>query len=251
MPELIILGTAASVPDAEHDTVAMVLRGPDWAVLIECSGSSLYKLAQISIPRDHLSAVILTHRHADHVYGLPMLVQGAWLGGRTAPLPIYGPQETLDIGLKMLQLYDLDKQANMFPLDWRPVPLCEGQHVLTLWGVQITASPTYHGDLDTLALRLEREASGTAIVYSSDTEPCPAVTRLARGADLLIHEATGDRAGHTTPAQAAEIARQAGVSRLALIHYPVDGRSLDEWLAQATGFPGPVALARDGDVYPL
>ena len=100
MPELVILGTAASVPDAEHDTVALVLRGLEWAVLIECSGSSLYKLAQVGIPRDHLSAVILTHRHADHVYGLPMLVQGAWLGGRTAPLPIYGPQETLDIGLQ-------------------------------------------------------------------------------------------------------------------------------------------------------
>lgn len=168
MPELVILGTAVSVPDAEHDTVALVLRGPEWAVLIECSGSSLYKLAQVGIPRDHLSAVILTHRHADHVYGLPMLVQGAWLGGRTTPLPIYGPQETLDIGLQMLQLYDLDKQANMFPLLWRPVPLREDQHVLTLDGVRITAWPTCHGDLDTLALRLENEARGTAIVYSSD-----------------------------------------------------------------------------------
>ena len=83
------------------------------------------------------------------------------------------------------------------------------------------------------------------------TEPSPAVARLAAGADLLIHEATGGRDGHSTPAQAAEVAREAGVSRLALIHFPVDGRNLDEWLAQAAGFPGPVALARDGDVYPL
>lgn len=28
MPELIVLGTAASVPDAEHDTLALALRGP-------------------------------------------------------------------------------------------------------------------------------------------------------------------------------------------------------------------------------
>jgi hypothetical protein len=29
MPELIVLGSAASVPDAEHDTVSLLLRGPD------------------------------------------------------------------------------------------------------------------------------------------------------------------------------------------------------------------------------
>lgn len=251
MPELIILGTAASVPDAEHDTVGLVLRGPGWAVLIECCGNSLYKLAQAGIPRDDLSAVILTHRHADHVSGLPMLVQGAWLGGRKVPLPIYGPQETLDVGRQMLRLYDMENQTNMFSLDWRPVPLYEGQHVLTIGGVKITASPTRHLELDCLALRLENESSRVRIVYSSDTEPCPAVIRLASGANLLIHEATGNRAGHSTPVEAAKVAREAGVARLALIHYPIHDHNLDDWLAQASGFPGPVALARDGDVYSL
>ena len=251
MAELIVLGSAASVPDGEHDTVSLALRGPGWAILIDCGGSSLHKLARFGVALEEIRAVILTHRHADHIYGLPILIQGLWLGGREASLPIYGPAQTLDRARQLLALFDLDEREGMFDLGWHPVPLREGRRVLTVKDVEITSTPVIHAGNDTLALRFDNTATQRSIVYSSDTEPCPELVRLAAGGNLLLHEATGEHPGHSSPSEAAEIAREAGVLQLALIHYPVRGVHLDAWRHRAAGFPGSVSLARDGDIYPL
>jgi len=84
------------------------------------------------------------------------------------------------------------------------------------------------------------------MVYSSDTEPCPAMVRLARGADVLFHEATGATPGHTSAAQAGAIAQEAGVKSLYLIHYRSDENDTQEMIREAQKtFNGPVFLAKD------
>jgi ribonuclease Z len=251
MPELLVLGTAASVPDAEHDTLALALRGPGWAILIDCGGSPLHKLARLGVAREEVRAVVLTHYHADHLYGLPILVQGLWLAGRQESLPIYGPQQALERARQLLELFNLAERDDMFDLEWHPIALRQRRRVVEMDGVAITASPVDHADTDTVALRFEELSTGRAIVYSADTEPVQAVVDLAVGAGLLIHEATGEGKGHSSPEQAAQVAREAGVVRLALIHYPVPGTDLEAWQQRAAGFGGDAFLAQDGDVYPL
>lgn len=69
--------------------------------------------------------------------------------------------------------------------------------------------------------------AGRKVVISGDTSPCETLAIASHAADLLVHEATfaeaeSERAaetGHSTAAQAATLARDAGVTMLALVHF--------------------------------
>lgn len=152
--------------------------------------------------------------------------------------------------------------------DMEPVLVAEDD------GVRVTAVLVRHAPVfPAFAYRLDTDAG--SVVVSGDTAPCPNLVRLARGADILVHEVYDDaderdREGgeepagederheaarrhhhlttsHTGLSQVGAVAADAGVRRLVLTHF-VPGDDVlpdDHWVKGVTGFDGEVVVGRD------
>jgi ribonuclease Z len=244
MPQLIILGSAAAIPDLMHANAQLLVTLDDSATLVDCGDNTYLRLVKAGIGVEQISDLILTHFHPDHAGGLPALLITLWLLKRKSQLVIHGLEDTLARAGGVMTLFGWENWKDMYPVRFNRLPEQELVTLLETPAWKVSASPVKHL-IPTLGLRMEF-ANGFIAAYSCDTEPCAAVMRLGQGADLLLHEATGEARGHSSGTQAGEIARQAEVKHLVLIHYPVEKGLAILQEVQAV-FAGAVSLAEDGD----
>jgi len=100
---------------------------------------------------------------------------------------------------------------------------------------------------------------GQSLAFVMDTRMCPAAIELARGVDVLVCESTflaadADKAqayGHLTAAQAATIAREAGVGQLVLTHFSQRYPETAPFVAEAAAIFPAVVAAKDGVTIPM
>ena len=245
MVKLIILGTSNAIPNEKHENTHMALKARESMLLIDCVNNPLMRLHQAGLDFNELTDMILTHFHPDHVSGVPVLLMNMWLLGRRRPLNIYGLHHTLDRIEDLMGFYDWDRWPNFFPVSFCRMPQEDMTLVMENKEYRVYASPVCHL-LPTIGLRIEFLETGKVLAYSCDTEPCPQVIKLAAGADVLIHEATGATPGHTSAVQAGSIAREAGARKLYLIHYPTGDFDPKPLITEAhSSFDGEVSLAED------
>jgi ribonuclease Z len=249
------LGTSGAIPSAARDNTALAFYSPDDVVLVDCPGSPYQKILKAGLDPIRVSALIVTHRHADHLYGIPSLAHNMGLAGRRTTLHVYALAETMPLLHGFMQLFPLEAKMP-YRIELHEVPAKEGHAVLQAKGFRIVSAPVVHG-APNIALRVEFDLPGErgAVVYSSDTSPCASLVALARGADVLVHEATflhheAARAkadGHTTGFQAGEVATHADVKRLILCHFaaPLHDQ-LDEVRREARqSFLGPIEIPEE------
>jgi ribonuclease Z len=252
MLRMTLLGVGTGVPDQDRENTHMIWESPEGLLLVDAGGSTYQRILRANLDPLRLRGILLTHSHCDHVNGLPALLFSLKLVGFQERLAIYGNAPTLATARRILDAFELEGYEAA--ADW--VEVQAGQTVpVGSARYQLQTAPTTHSRPG-LALRFAATEGSAALVYSADTEPCAAVANLARGARVLIHEATTAEPfpGHTTPRQAGEIAAQAGVGRLVLVHFSPRwtmsaSQAIEE--VRAGGFLGEVEIGREFGTYAI
>ncbi|HEX5837315.1 MAG TPA: MBL fold metallo-hydrolase [Anaerolineales bacterium] len=245
MPKVIILGSSNAVPSKDHENTHLVIIGNERTILVDCVSNPVVRLEQAGVDFNDLTDIVITHFHPDHVSGVPLLLMDMWLMGRTKPLNIYGLHYTLDRLEGLMGFYGWAEWPNFFSVGFFRLPESELAFVMDSSEFKVFSSPVHHM-IPTIGLRIECKVPSKILAYSCDTEPCEQTVHLADGADILIHEAAGAVYGHSSAEQAGEIATQAEVGKLYLIHYPT-GRFANGNLVEeaAKTYRGEIILATD------
>jgi len=217
MAMLHLLGTGAAFSASDRTTTMLAVSGPGSTVVVDCGGDVVPRLLAHRLELDRVGALIVTHEHADHVSGFPLMMERLWLAGRARPLDVYGPPPAIAQVRRLHDSFDTSAWPGYPGARYHPVPLADAVPVLADEDWDIVGAPGEH-PVPALALRIRDRHGGGVLAYSGDTEPAPAIERLARDADLLVHEATGDAPGHSSAADAAGLAGRAGARRLVLVH---------------------------------
>lgn len=242
MTKITFLGTACAVPNQDHQNTHFIVESGRHLLLVDCVGSPITRMEQAGYAPLSLTGLVLTHFHPDHVSGVPLLMLDLWLMGRKAPLPIYGLHDVIIRFEKMMEIFGWQDWSDFFPVELHRIPSREMSALIEEKDFQVFGSPVLHM-IPAMGLRINTPDGN--ICYSSDTRPCDAVVRLADGADVLIHEATGEGHGHSFPEEAGRIAQRAGVRTLYLVHYPPDS-DLNAMVEEAgSTFEGEVIAALD------
>ncbi len=96
--EIITLGTSSGTPTKFRNVsaTAVKLTGKKSWVLIDCGEGTQHQLLHTPLALNHLSAIMITHVHGDHIFGLPGLLASASMAGRQAPITIVAPEPVAD-----------------------------------------------------------------------------------------------------------------------------------------------------------
>jgi ribonuclease Z len=249
MAQVFVLGAGTPTPTPTRFGSAFAVKIGGDTLMFDCGPAATSKLVKVGIFPTEVDHLFFTHHHFDHDVDYPCFLLCRWdqSTGKEKPLRVFGPTLTETITEKLIG------EEGAFAHDWKARighPISQRIHVLrggTLprkppsvlakdvgpgavhqgreW--RVTAAPAEHVQpfLDSLAYRLEG-AEGS-IVFTGDTQPCQSVVDLARGADMMLcmcwddHDRMTERgevAGVCGTLGAAEMAQEAGVKKLVLVH---------------------------------
>ena len=248
MAKITFLGTASAVPDRNHQNTHFILESEGGTVLVDCVGNPVVRLREAGYDPLAVTDLVLTHFHPDHISGVPLLLMDLWLLGRKQALNIYGLDTVLEKFEAMMDLYEWEAWDGFYPVHLHPLIKPNLTSLIDRGSLKVKASTVRHM-IPAMGVRME--TAGGIVCYSADTAPCTEVVRLAKEADILIHEASGSVNGHTGASEAGVIASDAGVKTLVLIHYDPVSKPQELKEQARKSFSGEVIIATDLMTLPI
>lgn len=273
---LILLGTGGGPrPRKTNSASAQVIVVNEMAYVVDCGDGVARQLVLAGVPLPTLRHVFLTHQHSDHNADYGNLILLAWTAGLRTRVDSWGPPPLEEMTRLFMEMNSYDIRTRIQDEGRTALQPLVHAHELTEGGlifedenVRVTATLVDHPPV-VPAFGYRFDAHDRSIVISGDTAPSENLIQLARGADVLVHDAfypaAIDRlvAGvlnaptlkqsilshHTSAEDAGRVAQTAGVKTLVLSHLvpPEDPTVTDQMWIDAAGahFDGEIIVGKD------
>ena len=230
MLRVIFLGTAGSIPTPERNPPAVLVNRKGELMLFDCGEGTQQQMMRARTGMGNLTSIFVTHFHADHILGIPGLIQTMNFNGRTEPLKIYGPHWVeefvrmmtamgfykLKYNIKAIELYPGDKvdrgdyyiealktEHSVASIGYALVEKERPGRFDKKKAVELGVPPgplfkrLHNGEDVEVNGRIIKSSDivgqprpGRKVVYSGDTRPCGGIFVASNKADLLIHDGT-------------------------------------------------------------
>ena len=252
---LTVLGCSGSVPGPGNPCSGYLVEHDGYRLLLDLGTGALGTLLGL-LPPGAVDAVVISHRHGDHLADLAALAYAQEKRpARAVPTRVIAPAGTAPTVARAELLSFEDAR--------------DGDRVLGPFGLRLAR---VRHSVETYAVRVE--AGGASLTYTGDSGPCRALVDLARASGLVLAEAAlgpgdpadparapgpGDPAdsgwdcgpgapgaAHLTARQAGELAERAGAALLVVTHLRPWDDPVRSLAAAADRFSGPTVLARPG-----
>ena len=292
---VVIVGSGAPLPDPRRAGPCTAVIAGENVYLVDAGPGSVRKFQLMKLKPESVKAILLTHFHSDHIGDLGELMLQRWAGGSMKqPLDVFGPAGVDSVVQGFNMAYSLDAKYRVLhhgpevtPPEGAggvalPFQFPHGKQdvvVIESGDLKVTAFEVDHTPVKP-AVGYRFDYKGRSVVISGDTRPCPSLTEHSRNADILVQEVLQpdvtrvlktisqkmqrDNTAHiiddilkyhTTPDEAARIAREAHVRQLLFNHVlpPIPVSDLKPAFMGDVRkiFPGPVKLAEDGMLFSL
>jgi ribonuclease Z len=285
-----LCGAGGPLADPRRSGPCVLVRAGQTDLVIDAGSGGVRTLMRMGFPVGGIDALLLTHFHSDHIDGLGELAMQRWVNAaNTEPLPAIGPTGLVEVvrGFNVAYAQDAGYRHahhgdTVAPLSGHGLAVREyalpadGEATVVLEqdGVKVSMFAVQHAPVSP-AVGYRIDYGGRSVVVSGDTARSANLEALAKGADLLVHEALskelvmamnrGATAAqrpiaqkvttdildyHASPVEAAQSAAAAGVKQLLYYHIvpPLLLPGMEAVFLQGVGeaFDGPVTVGVDG-----